>query len=73
MARLPHPSPIRREPLLYNIFNTRTEGQATGWEELMMQAGMFDARPRSRELVYILIAQRAARALGPRAPEEWSA
>jgi uncharacterized protein DUF885 len=64
MARLPHTSPVRREALLYNIFNTRTEGHATGWEELMMQAGMFDARPRSRELVYILIAQRAARALG---------
>jgi uncharacterized protein (DUF885 family) len=30
----------------------------------MMQAGMFDARPRSRELVYILVAERAARALG---------
>jgi uncharacterized protein (DUF885 family) len=30
----------------------------------MMQAGMFDARPRSRELIYILIAERAARALG---------
>ena len=61
-----HPTadPIRREVLLYNIFNTRTEGHATGWEELMMQAGMFDARPRSRELVYILVAQRAARALG---------
>ena len=58
------PSPIRREVLLYNIFNTRTEGNATGWEELMMQAGMFDARPRSRELVYILVAERAARALG---------
>jgi hypothetical protein len=64
MARLPHASPIRRGPLLYNIFNTRTEGHATGWEELMMQAGMFDARPRSRELVYILVAERAARALG---------
>jgi hypothetical protein len=64
MARLPHPSPIRRGPLLYNIFNTRTEGHATGWEELMMQAGMFDARPRVRELVYILVAERAARALG---------
>jgi hypothetical protein len=64
MARLPHPSPIRRGPLLYNIFNTRTEGHATGWEELMMQAGMFDARPRARELVYILVAERAARALG---------
>ena len=64
MAREPHPSPIRRGALLYNIFNTRTEGHATGWEELMMQAGMFDARPRSRELVYILLAERAARALG---------
>ncbi|MEO8188725.1 MAG: DUF885 family protein [Acidobacteriota bacterium] len=64
MARQPHRSPIRREALLYNIFNTRTEGHATGWEELMMQAGMFDARPRSRELVYILLGERAARALG---------
>jgi hypothetical protein len=64
LAREPHSSPIRRGALLYNIFNTRTEGHATGWEELMMQAGMFDARPRSRELVYILVAERAARALG---------
>ncbi len=57
-------NPIRRDVRLYNLDNTRTEGHATGWEELMMQAGMFDARPRSRELVYILVAQRAARALG---------
>ena len=57
-------NPIRNGALLYNIFNTRTEGLATAWEELMMQAGMFDARPRSRELIYILVAQRAARALG---------
>ena len=64
MAHDPHPSPIRREALLYNIFDTRTEGHATGWEELMMQAGMLDSRPRSRELVYILLAERAARALG---------
>ena len=64
MEHEPHPSPIRREALLYNIFNTRTEGHATGWEELMMQAGMFDARPHSHELVYILVAERAARALG---------
>src|SRR4030067_1078807 len=27
-----------------DIFNTRTEGLATGWEEMMLQAGMFDAR-----------------------------
>jgi len=67
LARLEHDppaDPIRRVPLLYNIFNTRTEGHATGWEELMLQAGMFDARPRSRELIYVLLAERAARALG---------
>jgi hypothetical protein len=64
MEHEPHPDPIRRGPLLYNIFNTRTEGHATAWEELMMQAGMFDANPRSRELIYILVAERAARALG---------
>jgi uncharacterized protein (DUF885 family) len=46
------------------MFITRTEGLATAWEELMMHAGMFDARPRTRELIYILVAQRAARALG---------
>jgi uncharacterized protein (DUF885 family) len=55
---------MRKVAQLYNIFNTRTEGFATAFEELMLQAGMFDARPRSRELVYILVAERAARALG---------
>jgi hypothetical protein len=60
----PHPSPVRRGPLLYNMFDSRTEGLATAMEELMMHRGLFDARPRSRELIYILIAQRAARALG---------
>jgi len=64
MEHEPHVDPIRRGPLLYNIFNTRTEGHATAWEELMMQAGMFEAKPRSRELIYILVAERAARALG---------
>ena len=64
MEHEPNADPIRRGPLLYNIFDTRTEGHATAWEELMMLAGMFDARPRSRELIYILIAERAARALG---------
>jgi hypothetical protein len=64
MANEPHQSPIRRGPLLYNIFDTRTEGHATGWEEMMLHAGMFDARPRARELIYVLLGQRAARALG---------
>jgi hypothetical protein len=64
MTNRPHTSPIRHGPLLYNIFITRTEGHATGWEEMMLHAGMFDARPRSRELIFVLLAQRAARAQG---------
>ena len=57
MAETPHASAIRRGPLLYNIFNTRTEGFATEWEEMMMGAGMFDRSPHSRELVLILPAR----------------
>lgn len=63
MAEEPHPSPIRRGPLLYNIFDGRAEGLATGMEEMMMHAGLLDERPRARELVWVLLAQRAARAL----------
>jgi hypothetical protein len=33
-------------------------------EELFLQAGLYDDSPRSREIVYIMIAQRAARGLG---------
>jgi uncharacterized protein (DUF885 family) len=50
--------------LLYNIFDSRNEGIATAVEELFMQAGLYDDSPRVREMVYILIAQRAARGLG---------
>jgi hypothetical protein len=64
MEQDPHPSPIRRGPLLYNIFITRTEGLATAMEEMMTEAGLLDTHPRGKELIYILIAQRAARALG---------
>jgi hypothetical protein len=60
----PHPSPIRATPLLYNIFDGRAEGMATGMEEMMMHAGLLDERPRARELVWILLAQRCARGLG---------
>jgi len=58
-----HPSPIRRVPSLYNIFDHRSEGLATGVEEMFMHAGLFDSRPRTRELIWIMLAQRAARAL----------
>jgi hypothetical protein len=60
----PHQREIRRAPLLYNIFDSRNEGMATAVEEIFMQAGMYDDNPRVREIVYILIAQRAARGLG---------
>ena len=60
----PHQSEIRREPLLYNIFDSRNEGMATAVEEMFMQAGLYDDNPRVKEIVYIMIAQRAARGLG---------
>ena len=60
----PHASPVRQGALLYNIFDSRNEGTATGVEEMFMHAGLYDDRPRSRELVWILLAQRAARGLG---------
>jgi hypothetical protein len=64
MDREPHPSPVRQGALLYNIFDSRNEGTATGVEEMFMHAGLYDDSPRSRELVWILLAQRAARGLG---------
>jgi hypothetical protein len=66
LARLrdePHPNPIRQGPLLYNIWDGRNEGMATAMEELMLHAGLFDDEPRTREIVWIMLAQRAARGL----------
>jgi hypothetical protein len=64
MDNEPHKSEIRRGPLLYNIFDSRNEGMATAVEEMLMHAGLYEDNPRARELVYIMIAQRAARGLG---------
>ncbi|MEM7206152.1 MAG: DUF885 family protein [Planctomycetota bacterium] len=64
MRDTPHESAIRRGPLLYNIFDSRAEGTATGVEEMFLHAGLYDDRPRSREIVWIMLAQRAARGLG---------
>ncbi len=66
LARLrhePHPSPIRRTPPLFNIFEDRSEGWATAMEEIVMQAGLYDDIPHGRELVWIMLANRAARGL----------
>lgn len=60
----PHESPIRTDALLYNIFDTKNEGYATGVEEMFMHAGLYNDSPRSKEIVWIMIAQRAARGLG---------
>lgn len=60
----PHESLIRRGPLLYNIFDSRNEGTATAVEEIFMHTGMYDHNPRAREIVWIMVAQRAARGLG---------
>jgi hypothetical protein len=60
----PHASAVRQGALLYNIFDSRNEGTATGVEEMFMHAGLYDDSPRSRELVWIMLAQRAARGLG---------
>ncbi|MFO7981389.1 MAG: DUF885 family protein [Candidatus Aminicenantes bacterium] len=64
MEHEPHPSPIRRVPLLYNIWDSRAEGLATGMEEIAMHAGLMDEKPRVRELIWIMLACRCARGLG---------
>lgn len=66
LARLrhePHPSPIRQTPPLFNIYEDRSEGFATAMEEIVMQAGLYDDEPHGRELVWIMLANRAARGL----------
>jgi hypothetical protein len=63
MEHEPHPSPIRRVPLLYNIWDSRAEGLATGMEEIAMHAGLMDDKPRVRELVWIMLACRCARGI----------
>jgi uncharacterized protein (DUF885 family) len=65
MEREPHASAIRRVPLLYNIWDTRAEGFATAFEEIATTAGFLDAAgPRVRELIWVMLAQRGARAMG---------
>jgi len=64
MREEPHPSPIRRGALRYNVWMSRSEGLATVMEEWMMHAGLYDTNPRVREVVWIMLATRAARGLG---------
>jgi hypothetical protein len=64
MREQPHASPLRRGPMLFNIWDSRAEGMATAMEELMLHAGLYDDNPRAREVAWIMLAQRAARGLG---------
>jgi hypothetical protein len=66
LARLenePPESSVRRSAPLYNIFDTRSEGLATAMEEILMDAGLYDDLPRGREVVWVMLANRAARGL----------
>ena len=66
LARLkyePRQSPVRQVPPLFNIYADRSEGFATAMEEIVMQAGLYDDIPHGRELVWAMLANRAARGL----------
>jgi uncharacterized protein (DUF885 family) len=55
--------PVRGAPRLFFVNGLRNEGWAFYLEELIVQAGMLDDRPKTREIDYILGAKRAARVL----------
>ena len=59
----PNASPIRRAPPLFNMFDVRSEGFATAFEEIVMHAGLYDNIAHGKELVWIALANRAARGL----------
>ena len=55
--------PIRGVRRLYGINRVRSEGPALGLEEGLMIAGLYENRPRGKEIVYIGSAYRAVRGL----------
>jgi uncharacterized protein (DUF885 family) len=59
----PNASPIRSLTPVYDMYDSRSEGVATAVEEMLMHAGMYDDEPRGREIVWIMLANRAARGL----------
>jgi hypothetical protein len=63
MRNAPHASPIRRQATRFNVWDSRSEGMATAFEEIILHAGYYDDNPRAREIVWIMLAQRAARGL----------
>jgi hypothetical protein len=63
LVHAPNTSEIRRTAWLYNVWDSRAEGMATAMEEIILHAGYYDDNPRAREIVWIMLAQRAARGL----------
>ena len=59
----PHKSKVRAAEPLYDLYDGRSEGMATAMEEIVMHMGLYDDNPRSREIVWIMLANRAARGL----------
>lgn len=55
--------PIRGGSRLFFVNGLRTEGWAFYLEEMILQAGFLEGRPKTREIDYILGAKRAARVL----------
>jgi uncharacterized protein (DUF885 family) len=63
MYRRRDPRPIRRDERLNFTDSNRFEGWAFYLEEMVVQAGWLDDKPKGREIHYILMANRAARLL----------
>ena len=66
LAKLAHeaqPTPVRSMRPLFNMYADRSEGFATAMEEIAMQEGIYDDEPHGRELVWAMLANRAARGL----------
>ena len=59
----PNPDPIRRATPVFNMYADRSEGWATAMEELLLHLGLYDDNPRAREIVWVMLANRAARGL----------
>lgn len=62
-AHAPTGNKIRAATPVFDMYSGRSEGLATAMEELLMQAGLYDDAPRGREIVWIMLANRAARGL----------
>jgi Bacterial protein of unknown function (DUF885) len=63
LANETQPTPVRSQRPLFNMYADRSEGFATAMEEIAMQEGIYDDEPHGRELVWIMLANRAARGL----------